>query len=345
MKKTAYFVLLLLLAVLLVSCLRDAEPASPVQSEVMTEAESEKAATSAAEATVATESETVTVTGSEPPTEPAWTEPVPDTEPVRTEPYVPSAAVSTNITSPAAAAALEKLEADFSYMGDAAIYFATVDGKYSFGIRERDVYTSASTIKAPYCQYIIASGADLDDTVYYGENTRMSLEGVMAPEYVGNTYTVGQLIEYAIRYSDNQAYRLLYEKFGVDGFNEYLSSIGAAGLSLSEWSEFGHASAAELSAAMLDIYRRSADDPTLLTYIENCVFSVQIAGGTPYVCAHKYGYDGGTEGFHDTAIVFHPAGAYLLTVMTHVDFDAYEDCSFFTAVTSHCDELMWALGG
>jgi hypothetical protein len=91
---------------------------------------------------------------------------------------------------------------------------------------------------------------------------------------------------------------------------------------------------------MLEIYRYSFTDSILLDHMKNTTYLYQIPSGTSYETAHKYGTNGGADGYHDTAIVFAPGRPYVLTIMTHIVTEASEDENeVFRKITELCDSL------
>ena len=321
------------------------EPTPPQQESTQTESP-ETAAESAEPETEAAETEPETVVTEHEP-QPAATETVPaeTAEPPEREPVplnLPDG-ITTNITVTAAEEILTKIAGAFADYPDAAVYFADVNGQFFFGIHENVKFHSASTIKAPYCLYLSESGTDLSAEIPFLSSSRTSASGMLTTSTVGQSFTADELIGYTIRDSDNQAYRLLYDTFGTDGYNEYITSIGIPGLALDSGSEWAEVSARELSAAMSEIYRSSE---TLAEHLKNTSFNAQISAGTAYETAHKYGYNGSSDGYHDTAIVYAPGTAYVLTVMTYMDFAVEKDANaLFRTTAEMCDDLHAVLFG
>lgn len=213
-------------------------------------------------------------------------------------------------------------------------------GDYYYSYNGSKSFASASTIKAVYCQYLLESGADLEEEVVFETDyVRNSTSGMLTEEHKGEVFTVGELIEYTIQYSDNMAYRLLFSKYGYDGFNEYVTELGLPGLRFYSNHEFNNLCASDLTKAMWHIYEYSDTDSTLVEHLINTKHKKQIALGTGYKVAAKYGYNFGTNGYHDTAIVFAPE-PYVLSVLSHIDRDGNSASSEpFIEVTRLTDAL------
>ncbi len=271
----------------------------------------------------------------EPPTE--------TTPPAETEPLVPPTLpddLHTNITDPAAAFILMEIYEAISASADAGVYFTDVEEEYWFGIGEESRYHTASTVKPVYCQYLLSAGIDLETEITLQQVSRTSSTGKLNWDDIGTAFTAGELMEYSIRYSDNQAHRLLYETFGIEGYNKYVASFGSGGLPMDEEYEWSMVTPKKLSRVMLEIYRFSAENSILIDHLKNTTVNSQIPAGTKYETAHKYGSNGGTDGYHDTAIVYAPERAYVLTVMTHIDTAQTEDeDAVFRRAAELCDAL------
>ncbi|MBE6612379.1 MAG: serine hydrolase [Ruminococcaceae bacterium] len=270
----------------------------------------------------------------EPPPETTAPPPPPELPP----PVIPDE-VHTNIDAETAIPVFIKLRDTAASVG-ASVYFTDVEREYYFGIDEETWYHTASTIKAVYCHYLLSSGVDLEAEVTFTNANRTSVTGKLSANDVGKSFTVGELMELALRYSDNQAHRLLYETFGIEGYNRYVSGLGAGGLQMSEEWEWSRVSAKKLSRAMLDIYRYGKTDDFVIEHLKNASYNGQIPAGTAYETAHKYGANGGGDGYHDTAIVYAPGRAYILTILTGIDpAKTADEDAIFREIAGLCDEL------
>ncbi len=244
----------------------------------------------------------------------------------------------TNITDHRAAVILSEIYDTVISVGDAAVYFTDTEEEYFFGIGEDKLYHTASTIKPVYCQYLLETGIDPETKVTLQNISRSSSSGKLTADALGKSFTVAELMEYSIRYSDNQAHRLLFETFGVAGYNRYVSAFD--GMYMAEEWEWPNASPRMLSRAVLAIYRYGGGNSVIVDHMRHTTYNRQIGAGTKYPAAHKYGSNGGTDGYHDTAIVFAPERPYILTIMTHLDTSVPGDHNaVFRRVAELCDEL------
>lgn len=245
--------------------------------------------------------------------------------------------VNTNITDNDALKILCRIGNVANEYGVAVAYKYN---NYYYRINGSVNYASASTIKAVYCQYLLASGADFNEEIVFDtDDVRSSTSGKLTDEHKGEVFTVGELVGYTLRYSDNMAYRLLFNKYGRQGFNAYVKELGIPGLAFGTDHEFTQVTAAELSDGMWEILEYSSKDKILTDHLINADYKYQIASGTKYTVASKYGNQGGTKGYHDTAIVYAPE-PYVLTIMSNLDVRNNPDANKpFARITGLTDSL------
>ncbi|MCQ2424253.1 MAG: class A beta-lactamase-related serine hydrolase [Clostridia bacterium] len=279
----------------------------------------------------------------EPPeTPPETTEPV-TLSPEPVEPPELPEVLTTNITGADAAAILAHIAEAVSAETSAAVYFTDVSGRFYFGIGEEKKYHSASTIKAPYCLWLTESGQNMAREVVFSKSTRTSSSSAMTKEHVGETFTVAELVGYTLRYSDNQAYELLWKTFGSEDYDCWVKERGWPSLRLGTGDEWASLTAKDLSLAMVHLWKVSGADGVLTEHLLHTSFTGQIPRGTHYPAAHKYGYNGGTAGYHDTAIVLYPGEPYVLTILSRIDGGAPGANDLFRTVASLSDELIAVL--
>lgn len=262
---------------------------------------------------------------------------------VSEEPPIPQQMWETNITDERALEILQQI-VDVAAEYDLAVSYRFGDLRYHiYGSRE---YSSASTIKPIFCQYLYEKGFDdHPPIVFESDVTRSSASGKLTEDHKGESFSVEELIGYTLRYSDNMAYRLLYETFGFEDFNAYVSGLGIPGLALYNNTEYTHLTANELTDGMWRILECSKDDQRLVEHLINASFKQQIAAGTDYTVASKYGYQRSVLCYHDTAIVFAPK-PYVLTVLSGLDPNADEPAEEpFRNVTRLTDALHAILCG
>jgi hypothetical protein len=105
-----------------------------------------------------------------------------------------------------------------------------MDGEELYSYNADSPVFCASVIKLPYavfvCREIEAGKKSLDDTFTYTSSWYHGGSGIIQYNGYGVQYTVRQLLDYMLRYSDNVAYDALVYLFGTDGFNEMVKKWG-----------------------------------------------------------------------------------------------------------------------
>lgn len=198
-------------------------------------------------------------------------------------------------------------------------------------------YSAGSVVKAPYCKWLFASGADLNEVLTKQEtDNREGAGGSVAELPAGSEVTVRELIRAALRESDNVAYAMLAGRFGFDGFLDYAQSLGV-GADQSASNLFGTMSPAGAGLYFADFYQWSVSSPEesreFLDDLCNTTYRMLISSVTDVPVAHKYGWNGGNNGFHDAALVFsdHP---YVLAIFTTLNADADGTVSYIQQIAA-----------
>lgn len=116
------------------------------------------------------------------------------------------------------------------YSRDCMVLLATADGDVIYTYQPDKMIYGASLIKLAYavyaCQQLDAGVHSLDETMTYTSSWYHGGSGIIRKNGYGKSYTIRQLLDYSLRYSDNVAYDMLIYLFGEDGFNDMLAAWG-----------------------------------------------------------------------------------------------------------------------
>lgn len=220
-----------------------------------------------------------------------------------------------------------------------SVSYLSGDGRYAFGVNGGAIHSSASTIKAIYCEYLLEAGIDWQtELLFDAEEPIYSASHQLTEEKLGSSFPVGDLIDYTLRYSDNAAYALLYAAFGNEHYNEWIEALGVPGLQIKSKDGYARVCADDLSLGMLEIYRYSQTDSRVVSLLTKARFRNRISAGTSYAVACKFGLKSDRTGYHETAIVYAPE-PYVLTIMSALNPDNPGEAAPFIQVAKLTDRL------
>ncbi|MBR6718186.1 MAG: serine hydrolase [Oscillospiraceae bacterium] len=148
------------------------------------------------------------------------------------------------------------------YWRTCAVLLCDMDGTALYSYHPDLMISGASLIKLPYafycCEQLEKGVRSLDDTVTYTSAWYHGGAGIIRKNPYGRSYTVRQLLDYAMRYSDNVAYDMLVYLFGIDGFNEMVREWGYE-TRITQYSRFPAVTASFMRTAMEQV-QQHADD-------------------------------------------------------------------------------------
>lgn len=219
-------------------------------------------------------------------------------------------------------------------------YLIDTESKMSVGYNADEAFFTASTVKAGYALYCfkeIAKGTvSLDETMKY--SGKYAIKGSGSTQYsdFGTKLTIDTLLYRVIYNSDNVAYYMLLDKFGIDGYNEMVKELGVNHF-ITEESRWGDLSPHELGLIWQEIYefKDTCEEGRrlweLVTTNEYNEIAVEL---TEYeTIAHKSGW--GRPGYHDAGVVCCDSD-YIIVVMT--DTEKKNNC--FYKFVRYADMIM-----
>ncbi len=183
------------------------------------------------------------------------------------------------------------------YKRNCAVLLESLDGTTLYSYHPDTLIPGASLIKLPYvyfcCTQIDAGKFKLTDTVTYAQKYKQGGAGVVSESAFGTEFTLKELMEYTLRYSDNTAYYMLVETFGTKGFNQMTADWGHARIRLTVSARFPALTASFVRAAMKKMYAKRADGECWENAWSALVnskrsYAREIIGGTDDI-AVKYG--------------------------------------------------------
>jgi len=224
---------------------------------------------------------------------------------------------------------IHDLEAETS-VSEIAVYFRDLNNGPTFGVKQDDPFVPASLLKVPIMMAYYRA-ADNDSSIlekkllFTGTETSGAQQTILPAEHLvkGKEYTIDDLIERMIIYSDNDALLLLFKELPIEDHTRLYNLLGvdsavvtnsAASLSVKQYAAFFRI----LYNASFLSQERSEKALMLLSNID---FAEGLQKGVPadVIVAHKFGerqINTGERHLHDCGIVYYPKHPYLLCVMT-----------------------------
>jgi len=222
-------------------------------------------------------------------------------------------------------------------------YFARFEGRYgltfidinsgnSFDIDSTDQYIAASTSKLPINLYLfklIEEGSlDFDIEMEYLEEDLEYGTGLIIKGDYGDKYTVAQLVEYSLRYSDNCAINMIIRLCGKQDILSYMSALGAQ----VNYGYRNRTCPSDMALFTKELYDRYIENPDLygimVDYLADTIFNDRINLYLPdgLKVSHKIGNYIKENAYNDVGIVF-DGNPYIVSFMseqTNDNLEAFE---------------------
>ncbi|RZJ30141.1 MAG: serine hydrolase [Flavobacterium sp.] len=197
------------------------------------------------------------------------------------------------------------------------------------GVNEDQKYVPGSLLKVPLLIAVLKIGEDhpgfLNKQIKY-ENAFPAIRFVNFPASKtikpGNSYSVAQLLEYAIKYSDNNASNLLEMSIDLKEFQKVFTAVGLDAPNI--YAPNTTLNPKEYSLFMRAIYNAgylsTKDSEYAAKLLSECQFNEGLTQGLPAgtKIIHKFGESGndGEIQLHESAIIYLKHSSFLLTVMS-----------------------------
>lgn len=211
----------------------------------------------------------------------------------------------------------------------ASVYFRELDDGASFIINPSYTFNLGSLLKVPLVMSVYTHAEKnpgfLDEKVTYGGGSYNGEEYYPPPVSieVGKTYTIEQLVEATLRYSDNNAAILLSQTIPQGEFDDTYSELGIDPPPYGGSYVLNNQGYAIFFRVLYNATFLNHDDSEhMLQLLSESTFDKGLAAGLPagVTVAHKFGEqanaDGSAPELHDCGIVYDQGAPYLLCVMT-----------------------------
>ncbi len=208
-----------------------------------------------------------------------------------------------------------------------SVYLRDLNNGPWIGINEDKQFIGGSLLKVPllisYLKWSESNPMLLSKKIEYKSEITSNVQYYSPSKQItaGHAYTVEELLQYMIEYSDNNAAELLFENIDKNEFNKVFVALGMGdpdpnnpySVTTKTYSSFFRIL---YNASYLNI----ANSEKALLMLSKAEFNRGLQAGIPSSLAvsHKFGIrsDGDVNQLHDCGIVYYPDHPYLLCVMS-----------------------------
>lgn len=214
-----------------------------------------------------------------------------------------------------------------------AFYVKDLNSGAVFSYRSTSPMYCASSIKFPYAFYVSKYITENDPQIYeqritYTESYVPSYTGGSGKiqfEPIGSSFSIGEILDYSIRYSDNVGYKMLVDRFGRKGYGEFVSSLQAESLRI-ENNRYPYITAEDLGT-VYEVYYNELNQNTGADYLwdsltdcETGVFGVHYFDTIEFIrdilsCTVAEKYGGTPESYNHAGIVMRDQ-PYVMVILT-----------------------------
>lgn len=217
-----------------------------------------------------------------------------------------------------------------------SIYYRDLKNGPWFGINEESMFFPASLLKVPlmiaYYKYSEHNPDIFQKEITFEDASPEFFQNVNPQQHIefGKKYTAAQLIEYMIKYSDNEATNLLFQNINKESLSQVFGDLG---ISMPDIYNANNTMNVKDYATFFRIlynasYLNKDMSEETLKMLSEIDYKDGLVAGVPknIIISHKFGE---RESFseknkvikqlHDCGIVYHPQKPYLICIMTKGD--------------------------
>ena len=209
-----------------------------------------------------------------------------------------------------------------------SVYLRDFDNNEWTLINENEKYKPGSLLKVAVLITILKMNEEnpgfLNKEILYNQSFAIdkSVAYINKSITIGQKYTVKELLNYMIQYSDNNATALLESNMKISIFKDLFTDLGLE--TPNEYSKEYLMTVNQYSYFMRAIYNAAyltiKESEYAAEFLTKCEFKDGIIKGLPQgtLVAHKFGESGdlSEKQLHESAIVYLDGTTYLLTIMT-----------------------------
>ena len=228
-----------------------------------------------------------------------------------------------------------KREKNVGKISTAAVYFRDLNNGPWVGINEKKEFSPGSLLKVPFMMSIFKM-AEQDPSllakslVYDGESENIE-QNYPPPLKLekGQTYSVNDLVERMVAYSDNDAILALTQTIDMGAVRDTYTELGIDPPTRDDYSIPVKTYASFFRILFNSTYLSISMSERALQVLSKSAWTLGLRAGVPdnIIVVHKFGerfeVDKSNEQLHDCGIVYYPGLPYVLCVMVQgPEFDA-----------------------
>lgn len=235
-----------------------------------------------------------------------------------------------------------------------SVYFRNLNNGPWFGINEKENFTPASLMKVPLMMAYFKLAEDdnqlLAQEIEYRSNGEVKLEQAFSPQeklVTGKKYSIMELIERMMTFSDNAAMELLLKNINQNKLDSIYTDLGINIPDVRKADDFMTVKeyASFFRILYNSSYLKNEKSEKALEILTNTYFKEGLVEGVPedILVAHKFGErrnndipGGYNVQLHDCGIIYNPKYPYLLCVMTRG-----ENFEELTKIVKNISTIVW----
>lgn len=225
-----------------------------------------------------------------------------------------------------------------------AFYYLDLNTGFSISYNENQPIFGASVLKAPFIIYLYKQASlgkiDLEEELTYEKEFYSGGSGILQSETPGGKYTVRELCYLTITQSDNIAYRILANRFGINNAKSFWNELGVN--SIYHYNVlFSDINAKDAAYIMKYLYEFSLEDneyaKELINTFTNALYNFIPKDGL--TMAHKSGW--ANTSIHDMSIKFDD-NPYILIIFSKRGETEFQSLFDFTSEKiSQIHDIFW----
>lgn len=225
--------------------------------------------------------------------------------------------------------------------GTYGLFFIDLNSGREFGYNALTPFHAASTFKLPMNLYLyreVSRGnLNLEERLTFLNRHREGGTGILQNNSPGEAYSIAQLADYSIIYSDNVATNILLDRLAKNNVKDFMRSLGGQVVDNERNITCPYDLALYMRKALT--FSRQPEGKLLLNNLFRTELKDRIPAPLPrdIRVANKIGTWPPTNSYHDVAFIAHPRRPYIL-VITSKDTPGYEAT---LPVIHHISEMVY----